>query len=61
VDRGEERRMMSERIWEKRRIRIAVKWLWIEKHGRELYSRLKPINNCSTKRSLIFVDPCIVV
>ena len=36
VDIDEDRRMMSERIWEKRRFVIGVKWLWIEKYGREL-------------------------
>jgi hypothetical protein len=36
VDRGEERRRMSKSFWEKRRFRIGVKWLWTEKHGREL-------------------------
>ena len=36
VDIGEDRRMMTESIWEKRRFVIGVKWLWIEKYGREL-------------------------
>jgi hypothetical protein len=32
-------RMMSERIWGKCGFRIAVWWLWIEKHDRKLLSR----------------------
>jgi hypothetical protein len=41
VDRGEDRRMMSERIWEKRRFKIGVRWLWIEKAWRRIVEQAK--------------------
>jgi hypothetical protein len=44
---------MSEWIWEKLRFRIGIKWLWIEKHGRELLSRPKLTKICSAKRRII--------
>jgi len=40
---------MSDGIWEERRFRIEERWLWIEKHWRELLSRPKFKNRCSAK------------
>jgi hypothetical protein len=33
----------------KMKIRVGVKWLWIEKHGRELLSTPKLTKGCSTR------------
>jgi hypothetical protein len=32
------------------RFRIGIRWLWIEKHGKELLSRPKLAKSCSAKR-----------
>jgi hypothetical protein len=41
---------MSERIWEEWRFRTWVRWLWTEKHGRDLWSWPKLKKSCSAKR-----------
>jgi len=40
---------MSEIICEECRFRIGVRWLWIEKHGRELLYRPVLIRSCGAK------------
>jgi len=57
VDRGYDRRKKSEGTWEKLRFRIGVRWLWIEKHGRDLLSRSEPItrSNAKGRRTSVYI------
>jgi len=41
---------------EKRRSRIGIRWLWTEKHGREMLSRPQLIKSCSKKKIIYQIE-----